>query len=169
MQVTISHSDITQAKVDGIVNPANSQGVMNGGVAAAIRDAGGSSIEDEVKNLAPIAIGAAVVTKAGDLSAKYIIHAPLMAEPGQLIGPENIRRAARAALIAANHLKMTTIAMPGMGTNEGAVPRMEAARAIIEEIRAHKKEFPETVFLTDIEDAMVEAFDYAMGNTQQHL
>ena len=114
MEVNVTKSDITQALVDGIVNPANSLGSMDIGVAAAIKDAGGQSIETEVKNLAPIAIGAAVVTKAGELSAKYVIHAPLMNEPGQQIGPENIRRAARAALVAANHLKMNSIAIPGL-------------------------------------------------------
>jgi len=52
-------------------------------------------------SLAPIAVGAAVVTTAGRLWAKYIIHAPTMEEPGTKVGVENARRAARAALIAA--------------------------------------------------------------------
>jgi len=65
-------------------------------------------------SLAPIAVGAAVVTTAGRLWAKYIIHAPTMEEPGTKVGVENARRAARAALIAAALRGFDVIAIPGL-------------------------------------------------------
>jgi ADP-ribose pyrophosphatase YjhB (NUDIX family) len=86
---------------------------------------------------APIAVGAAIVTTAGQLPAKHVIHVPTMEEPGMKIGAENVRRAARAALIAADRNHFKVIAMPGIGTDLGEVPVDEAARAIVEEIRAH--------------------------------
>lgn len=169
MQVHVAQADITALPVDAVVNPANCRGTMRGGVAEALRTAGGDDIEAAATERAPIAIGAALVTDAGTLPAKHVIHAPLMEEAGLAIGAENVRRAARAALIAANHAKLAVIAIPGMGTAVGAVARSEAARAIVEEILAHKKPFPETVYLVDISAAMVEAFEEALQNAQQGL
>src|ERR1700759_4398961 len=101
MQIHLAKSDITQMAVDAVVNPANSLGIMGGGVAGALSRKGGPTIQREAMSLAPIAVGAAVVTNSGTLWAKNVIHAPTMEEPGEKIGVENVRRATRAALIAA--------------------------------------------------------------------
>lgn len=169
MQVHVAQADITTLPVDAIVNPANSQGIMGGGAAFAIRRAGGDEIQAEAMARAPIAIGAALITTGGKLPAAHVIHVPLMEEPGQLVGAENVRRAARAALLAANHSKLSVIAIPGMGTGVGGVPFDEAARAIVEEIRAHKKPYPETVYLVDVNASMVDAFEVALHNAQHGL
>jgi O-acetyl-ADP-ribose deacetylase (regulator of RNase III) len=166
MQVHVAQADITNLPVDAIVNPANSQGIMGGGVAGSIRRHGGDQIQAEAMKRAPIAVGAALITGAGNLPAKHVIHAPTMEEPGQKIGVENIRRAARAALIAAGASKFQVIAIPGMGTDVGGVAIDEAARAIVEEIRAHKKPHPETIYLVDMSMEMVTAFDEALRNAQ---
>ncbi len=118
---------------------------------------------------APIAVGAALVTEAGNLPAKHVIHAPIMEEPGLKVGVENVRRAARAALIAAYANKFQVIGIPGMGTDVGGVAIDEAARAIVEEIRAHKKSFPETIYLVDTSMEMVTAFEDALRNAQLGL
>ena len=104
---------------------------------------------------APIAVGAAIVTTAGQLPAKNVIHVPTMEEPGMKIGAENVRRAARAALIAADRNGFKVIAIPGIGTDLGDVPIDEAARAIVEEIRAHRRPYPETIYLVDTNDEMM--------------
>src|SRR5438876_317722 len=65
MQIHVAKADLVEIPVDALVNPANSQGLMLGGVAGALREAGGRKIEDEAKTAAPIAVGAAVVTTAG--------------------------------------------------------------------------------------------------------
>src|SRR5262245_18780233 len=137
MQVHVAQADITNLPVDAIVNPSNSKGIMGGGVAGAIRRHGGDQIQSEAMSRAPIAVGAALITPAGALPAKFVIHVPTMEEPGMTVGTENVRRAARAALIAAHAHRYQVLAIPGLGTGVGGVAVEEAARAIVEEIRAH--------------------------------
>ncbi|MCG8417007.1 MAG: macro domain-containing protein [Proteobacteria bacterium] len=169
MQIHVQQTEITDISVDAVVNPANSQGTMGEGIAEAIRRRGGEEIEAAAKSAAPIAVGAATVTKAGSLPAKHVIHAPTMDRPGVKVGAEHIRRAARAALIAANANSFQEVAFPSMGTGAGGVEAAEAARAIVEEIRAHKRAFPHKVYLVDPSDEMIEAFELALDNAQLGL
>ena len=118
---------------------------------------------------APIAVGAALVTTAGQLPAKNVIHVPTMEEPGMMIGAENVRRAARAALIAADRNNFKVIAIPGIGTDLGSVPIDEAARAIVEEVRAHRRPNPETIYLVDTNEEMIAALEDALRNAQANL
>jgi O-acetyl-ADP-ribose deacetylase (regulator of RNase III) len=162
MVVHLAKSDITELAVDAIVNPANSLGIMGGGVAAALSRKGGPTIQREAMSLAPIAVGAAVVTNAGSLWAKHVIHAPTMEEPGTKVGVENVRRATRAALIAAARHGFDTIALPGMGTGLGGVDPSDAARAIADELRAHRQPHPATVYLVDVNEAILLSLEEAL-------
>lgn len=162
MLVHIAKADITDLAVDAIVNPANSLGIMGGGVAAALSRKGGPTIQKEAMSLAPIAVGAAVVTNAGQLWAKRIIHAPTMEEPGTKIGVENVRRATRAAMLAAGRQGFEVIAIPGMGTGLGGVDPEDAARAMVDELRAHKQAKPSTVYLVDLDDEILFCLEDAL-------
>jgi O-acetyl-ADP-ribose deacetylase (regulator of RNase III) len=162
MVIHIAKSDITEMPVDAVVNPANSLGIMGGGVAAALSRKGGPAIQREAMSLAPIAVGAAVVTTAGQLWAKHVIHAPTMEEPGIKIGIENVRRATRAALIAAARHNFETIALPGMGTGLGGVDPSDASRAMVDELRAHRQPRPITVYLVDLNDTLLRCFEEAL-------
>jgi O-acetyl-ADP-ribose deacetylase (regulator of RNase III) len=162
MVIHLAKTDITGMPVDAVVNPANSLGIMGGGVAAALSRRGGPSIQREAMSLAPIAIGAAVVTTAGNLWAKHVIHAPTMEEPGEKVGIENVRRATRAALIAAAHHGFDTIALPGMGTGLGGVDPADAARAIVDELRAHRQPKPTTVYLVDLNEEILQCLEDAL-------
>jgi O-acetyl-ADP-ribose deacetylase (regulator of RNase III) len=162
MQVHLAKTDITTMAVDGVVNPANSLGIMGGGVAAALSRRGGPTIQREAMSLAPIAVGAAVVTNAGQLPAKHVIHAPTMEQPGTKVGVENVRRATRAALLAAAHHGMELIALPGMGTGLGGVDPSDAARAIVDELRAHRQPKPSTVYLVDLDDEILFCLEEAL-------
>jgi O-acetyl-ADP-ribose deacetylase (regulator of RNase III) len=162
MVIHVALGDITQLTVDAIVNPANSLGIMENGVARTIKVEGGPDIESEARQSVPIAVGAAVVTVAGQLWAKAIIHAPTMEEPGMKIGVENVRRATRAALLAAARNGYETIAFPGMGTGTGQVPYDEAARAMVDELRAHKQPQPSTIWLIATNNDMIYAFEDAL-------
>jgi O-acetyl-ADP-ribose deacetylase (regulator of RNase III) len=164
MQVHVAKADITLMPVDAIVNPANSLGIMGGGAAAAIKKRGGDKIQQEAMACAPIAVGAAVVTTAGRLYAKAVIHAPTMEEPGLRIGVENVRRATRAALIAASRHNFEVIAIPGIGTGIGGVGHEEAARAMVDELRAHRGPKPATIYLVDQDDGLLLAFEEALRN-----
>jgi O-acetyl-ADP-ribose deacetylase (regulator of RNase III) len=161
MQIHFAKADITEMAVDAVVNPANSLGIMGGGVAGALSRKGGPTIQKEAMSLAPIAIGAAVVTLAGKLKAKHVIHAPTMEEPGVKVGIENARRAIRAALIAAAHRGFDVVAMPGMGTGLGGLDEAEAARVMVDEIRAHRQPKPTTMHIVDINEDFLACFEEA--------
>ncbi len=167
MQVHVTNADITQLEVDAIVNPANSLGVMDRGVGAAIRERGGESIQEETMARAPVPVGAAMITAAGSLPAKHVIHAPTMEEPGMKIGAENVRRATRAALIAASASELAVVAVPALGTDSGSISAEEASRAIVEEIRAHRRTHPDTVYLVSGSDNIVATFEDALRTAQQ--
>jgi O-acetyl-ADP-ribose deacetylase (regulator of RNase III) len=161
MVIHVAIGDISLLTVDAIVNPANSLGIMNSGVAGAIRAVGGQVIEDEAKAMAPVAVGAAIITGAGNLYCKAVIHAPIAEEPGMKIGVESVRRATRAALLAAVRNGYDTVAFPGIGTGVGGVPHDEAARAMVDEVRAIKVPPPSTVWLIATHDEMLWAFEDA--------
>ncbi len=76
--ISVVHADITQLAVDAIVNAANSELWMGGGVAGAIKRAGGTVIEQEAMAKGPIPVGEAVVTSAGRLPCRHVIHAATM-------------------------------------------------------------------------------------------
>ncbi len=130
----IIRGDITKVKVDAIVNPANSWMIMGGGVAGAIRRAGGQIIESEARKYAPVPVGRAVITGAGKLPCKYVIHAPTMERPAMRTTIDKVRAAVQAALRAADDACIKSIAFPGMGTGVGGLNPYEAALAMVETI-----------------------------------
>jgi len=73
-----------------------------------------------------------------------------------------VRRATRAALLAAAHHELDVIAIPGMGTGLGGVEAADAARAIVDELRAHRQPKPSTVYLVDIRDEVLTCLEEAL-------
>ncbi len=137
MDVQFLVGNLIKLEVDAIVNPANSEGEMGGGVAAAIKKGGGAVIEKEAMEKAPIPIGKAVLTTSGKLKCQFIVHVPTMKVPVQKTSVENISRATLAALRTAREYDFETLAMPGMGTGSGKVPVTDAAAAMIETIKKY--------------------------------
>lgn len=135
--IRVITGDITKLEAQALVNPANSQLIMGGGVAGAILRAGGDQIQKEASQKAPIPVGKAVATTAGKLGAKHIIHAPTMTRPAMTANKENTKLATRAALECAKQLSIETIAFPGLGTGVGGLDPREAAAAMTEEIKKH--------------------------------
>ena len=136
-KISVATGDITKLQVDALVNPANSQLIMGGGVAGAILRAGGDQIQKEALKKAPVPVGKAVATTAGKLKAKYVIHAPTMTRPAMATDRENVRLATRVALECAKQLSVKSVAFPGMGTGVGGVDPEEAAEGMIAEIKMH--------------------------------
>jgi O-acetyl-ADP-ribose deacetylase (regulator of RNase III) len=167
MVIHVAVGDITQLTVDAIVSPSNSLGIMIGGIAGQIREAGGPTIEEELRASAPIAVGAAVVTGAGDLFCKNVIHVPTMEEPGMKIGVESVRRATRAALLAAARYGHQSIAFPAIGAGVGGVPFDEAVRAIVDELRVHRQPTPQTVWLMATRPELVPPYEEALRMASQ--
>jgi O-acetyl-ADP-ribose deacetylase (regulator of RNase III) len=128
--------DITSLEVDALVNAANSQLWMGAGVAGALKRIGGQEIEEEAVRLGPIPIGESVVTQAGKLKARYVIHAAAMG-PDLVTDGTKIRRATETALLRAKERNLTSIALPALGTGVGAFPLSEAARIMAQAVRDH--------------------------------
>jgi len=160
--IRIVKGSIVEIDADAIVNPANSMGVMGGGVAGAIKKYGGAVIEKEAMAKAPIRIGEAVETSAGRLACQYVIHSPTMERPAMRIGAENVYLATKAALQKAFELKLRKIAIPGMGTGVGGVPYEDAAKEMIRAIREFEQKFDE-IILVDINESMIKAWRAVVG------
>ncbi|HEX2569844.1 MAG TPA: macro domain-containing protein [Polyangia bacterium] len=164
MQIHVAECDLTDLPVDAVVNPTNSLGLMTQGVAASLLKKGGQIIEDEAKASAPIAVGAAVVTTGGTLYARHVIHVPTIEEPGAKPSIESIRRATRAALVASVARGLNTIGLPPIVDSANAVPFEETARAMVDELRAHRQTIPSTVYLVTLQKEMLFAFEDALRN-----
>ena len=135
-EINILKGDITRLEVDAIVNAANNELWMGGGVAGAIKRAGGKEIEDEAVKKGPIPIGEAAVTGAGTLKAKYVIHAAVMAMDF-LTDELKIRQATRNSLKRADELGIKSIAFPALGTGVGGFPLDECARIMLGEVKIY--------------------------------
>jgi O-acetyl-ADP-ribose deacetylase (regulator of RNase III) len=162
--IEASESDITTLEVDAIANAANTDLRHGGGVAGAIVRAGGREIQEESDGLAPIHLGDAVATGAGDLPAGWVIHAATM----RLGGPtsaEIIRDATASTLRVADEVGAKSLGLVAFGTGVGGFPVDEAARIEVEEVRRHLDQgssLERVVFCVRGDDAL-KAFEEALA------
>jgi len=138
-EIKIVKGDITELKVDAIVNAANNRLVMGGGVAGAIKKKGGRVIEDEAVKKGPIEIGQAAATSAGSLPARYVIHAATMALDFKT-DEIKIRNSCKNSLRIAEELKIGTIAFPALGCGVGGFPLLACAKTMAQEALKHLRE-----------------------------
>ncbi|GAF69541.1 unnamed protein product [marine sediment metagenome] len=139
MEAKILHGDITKLQADAIVNAADTSLRMGGGVAGAIKRAGGREIEDEAVSKGPIEVGGAVATTAGKLKAKYVIHAAAMSwETHRTATEESIRNSLRNSLAMADGLKCKSIALPAIGCGIAGFPLEKGKDIILDEIKKFK-------------------------------
>src|SRR5919106_1488357 len=135
-QIEVLDVDITTLEVDAIANAANTQLLHGGGVAAAISRAGGPVVDEESRQVAPIGLGEAVETSAGEMPSRWVIHAATM-ELGGPTSAEIIRMATASTLAKADELGAKSLALVAFGTGVGGFPLEEAARIEVEEERRH--------------------------------
>jgi O-acetyl-ADP-ribose deacetylase len=129
----IVQDDITEREETAIVNPANSDLVLGGGVAGAIRRKGGPAIQAECRRKAPVPVGEAVVTTGGDLKAGFVIHA---------VGPrwgdgeedEKLRSAVYRSLRVADQNGFPSLALPAISTGIFGFPVRRAAEIILDTV-----------------------------------
>lgn len=162
MRITVVQGSILDVDTQVIVNAANSLGLMGGGVAGAIKRAAGAEVEREAVKDAPIRVGRAVLTSGGKTKFRGIIHAPTMPEPGTHSSIQNVSLATKAALTLADDKGFESVAIPGLGTGVGGVAPADAARAMVEAVRAFPPRTLTTVVLVDVDPAMVTAWRDAM-------
>jgi len=135
-KVEVLETDITTLEVDAIANAANTQLAHGGGVAGAISRAGGAEVQRESDRRAPIGLGAAVETTAGDMPARWVIHAATM-ELGGPTSADIIRRATASTLWKAEELGAKSLALVAFGTGVGGFSMAEAAEIEADEVRRH--------------------------------
>jgi O-acetyl-ADP-ribose deacetylase (regulator of RNase III) len=135
-KLEVREADVTKLELDAIANAANTSLAHGGGVAGAIARAGGRAIQEESDRKAPIALGGAVETTAGELPSRWVIHAATM-ELGGPTSAQIIREATRNTLRKAEELGARSLALVAFGTGVGGFPLAEAARIEVEETRSH--------------------------------
>jgi O-acetyl-ADP-ribose deacetylase (regulator of RNase III) len=135
-QIEVQQADITKLEVDAIANAANTELRHGGGVAGAISRAGGPSVQAESDDRAPIGLGEAAETTAGEMPCRWVIHAATMVLGGPT-SAEIIRSATASTLAKADELGARSLALVAFGTGVGGFPLDEAARIELEEVRRH--------------------------------
>jgi O-acetyl-ADP-ribose deacetylase (regulator of RNase III) len=151
-KLEVISADVTKLDVDAIANAANTQLAHGGGVAAAISRAGGPEVQRESYERAPIGLGEAVETTAGDMPARWVIHAATM-ELGGPTSADIIERATRSTLAKAEELGARSLALVAFGTGVGGFPVDEAARIMVGAAREHSGELERIVFAVHGEEA----------------
>ncbi len=128
--IRLIQGDLTDLEVDAIVNAANSQLILGGGVAGAIRTKGGPAIQEECNRIGGTTVGNAVITGAGNLKARYVIHA---------VGPrygagnedEKLRQATLNSFARASEKGLKSIALPAVSTGIFGFPKDRCARIML--------------------------------------
>ena len=138
--------DIVLLEVEAVVNAANSSLILGGGVAGAIRNMGGPSIQEECNKIGPIHVGEAVATNAGNLKAKYVIHAagPVSGEGEE---DEKLRNATLNSLKIAAEKKIKDIAFPAISTGIFGFPLQRCSEIMLKEAVAflEKHDYPQEI------------------------
>ena len=136
VRVELIQGDLTEERTDAIVNAANSQLILGGGVAGAIRTKGGPSIQEECNRIGDTPVGSAAITGAGDLHAKYVIHAvgPRMGEGDE---GNKLESCAKRSLELADEKELKSVSFPAISTGIFGVPPKIAAPAMMRGIKKH--------------------------------
>jgi len=148
-RIVLLEGDISAQEVDAIVNAANSALVLGTGVAGAIAQRGGPSIGEECAAHGPIEVGEAAVTGAGELSARWVIHAAGM-PPGGHVSEDSLRSSLRAALALADRKGCRSVACPAIGAGVGGLSMQTCAEISLAEARRYSEEAEEAGGLEEI-------------------
>ena len=146
-RIELWNGDICDLEVDAIVNPANLSLWMSTGVSGAIKRAGGDAIEFAAVRQAPVPLGESIVTPAGSLAAKAVIHAVSLDRDRRTSGAV-IEAAVRSAMARAREIGATSIAFPALGTGVGGFPLDDAARITVEAVREELTRSPNIEHVT---------------------
>lgn len=140
-RIEVWNGDICELEVDAIVAPATGSLWMSTGVAGAIKRAGGESIEFAAIRQGPVELGGAIVTPAGRLAARAVIHAVTMDRDRRTTAPV-LEAAVRSALARAREMGAASIAFPALGSGVGGFQLEESARIMVATVRHELSESP---------------------------
>jgi len=136
--IEIMQADITSLDVDAIVNAANNHLILGSGVAGAIRTKGGPSIQEECNKIGSIRVGESAITGAGNLPAKFVIHAASMGD--EPVSERSLRDSVRDSLLKGEDAGITSIAFPAIGTGVGGFSIERCAEIMLELAEEHLTE-----------------------------
>ena len=135
-RIEIVQGDLTEMDVDAIVNAANNDLQLGGGVAGAIRRKGGPRIQAECDEIGTIPVGGAAITSGGNLKARHVIHAASM-QLGGRASAQALRGSTAHALRIAAQQGLKTVAFPAVGTGIAGFPLRECADIMLREAVRH--------------------------------
>jgi O-acetyl-ADP-ribose deacetylase len=161
-RLEVLQADVTKLEVDAIANAANTRLLHGGGVAGAIARAAGPELERESRAAAPIGLGEAVETTAGDMPSRWVIHAATMVNPAERSSAEVIEKATRSTLAVAERLGARSLALVAFGTGVGGFPLDEAARIMVGAARSFDTSSLERIVFAVHGDEAERAFSAAV-------
>jgi len=128
--IELVEGDITELDTDAIVNAANAQLILGGGVAGAIRRKGGPSIQEQCNRMGGTFVGGAVITRGGNLKAKYVIHAvgPMMGEGNE---DNKLKNATVNSLKVADENNLKSISFPAISSGIFGFPIERCAKIML--------------------------------------
>ncbi len=143
--LSLIQGDITEQATEAIVNAANSRLAGGGGVDGAIHRAGGPAIAEECRKIGGCPTGKAVITRGGNLKARYVIHAvgPIY-QGGKKKEAELLRSAYLSSLQLAEEHRLTSISFPSLSTGAYGYPLKEASLVALRTIIDFLSEHPGT-------------------------
>lgn len=166
-RIIIQQGDLTEMDLDAIVNAANNDLILGGGVAGAIRRKGGEEIQRECNEIGSIPVGYAAITTGGKLKARFVIHAASMRLGGRTTG-DALRSSTAHCLKIASERGLKSIAFPAVGTGIAGFPLKECAEIMLQEAAQHLRGETslETVYFMLFDDAAKEVFQQAWKRIQ---
>ena len=166
-RIIIQQGDLTEQDTDAIVNAANNDLILGGGVAGAIRRKGGDEIQRECDEIGSIPVGYAAITTGGKLKARFVIHAASMQLGGKTTA-DSLRSSTAYCLKIANERGLKSIAFPAVGTGIAGFPLKECAEIMLREAAQHLREETslETVHFVLFDEAAKRVFERAWKQIQ---
>lgn len=163
-RIKLIEGNIALLDTEAIVNAANKSLILGGGVAGAIRNIGGPSIQIECDKIGPIEVGEAVVTQGGNLKAKYVIHAagPVYGEGDE---EKKLKTATLNSLKIACKLKLKDIAFPAISTGIFRFPLKRCSEIMLTTafhfIRDH--DYPHEIYFCLYDTTAKNVFEYTLN------
>lgn len=159
-RIRLVQGNIALIECDAIVNAANKSLILGGGVAGAIKKFGGPSIQKECHKLSPIQTGEAVVTGAGNLKAKFVIHAvgPVYGE-GHEEG--KLAQATLSSLKRAKEKKVKDIVFPAISTGIFGFPLQKCSEVMIQVAKdfIQKNDYPQEIIFCLYDEEALSTFE----------
>jgi O-acetyl-ADP-ribose deacetylase (regulator of RNase III) len=162
-KIILQQGDLTEADADAIVNAANNDLRLGGGLAGVIRRKAGDAVQRECDAIGAIPVGGAAITSAGKLKARHVIHAATMQLGGLTTGRALRSSTAHSLRIAAEN-GLRTIAFPAIGTGIGGFPLSECAAIMLKEAAEHLKSPTslEKIYFVLFDKTALSAFEKAL-------